>query len=84
MWNGRAVIFDGMRNNNDSGISGIELIVSLIVLAFIALIGVGWNAAKCSVISTETGRATRYGIVSGCMVKTSDGWAPLANWRSED
>ena len=70
------------------GSSGIEVIISLVMLCVI-LVGVflfksvgGW--VSCNNYQSLTDRQTKYSIISGCFVKTKSGWIPKSEIRSEN
>lgn len=58
------------------GSSGIELIISLVMLAVFLFLGMLWNMYSCSNYGSLTDRITKYSIVNGCFVKTDSGWIP--------
>lgn len=58
----------------------------LVVLAFFTIVfgvayGMGWG--KCEWYGYQTERTVKFSGSIGCMVKTSNGWAPRAEMRSE-
>lgn len=58
----------------------------LVVLAFFLIVfavtyAVGWG--KCEWYGYQTERSIKYSGSIGCMVKTSNGWAPVREMRSE-
>lgn len=58
----------------------------LIVLAFftfILAVGYGWGWGKCEWYGYQTERTVRFSGSIGCLVKTSNGWAPRSEMRSE-
>ena len=70
------------------GSSGIEVIISLVMLCVI-LVGVflfksvgGW--VSCNNYQSLTDRQTKYSIINGCFVKTKSGWIPKSEIRSEN
>lgn len=70
------------------GSSGIEVIISLVML-FVVLVVVflfnsvgGW--ISCNNYQSLTDRQTKYSIINGCFVKTKSGWIPKSEIRSEN
>lgn len=58
----------------------------LIVLAFILFVwalAYGWGWGKCGWYGYQTERTVKFSGTIGCMVKTSNGWAPRGEMRSE-
>ena len=70
------------------GSSGIEVIISLVMLCVI-LVGVflfksvgGW--VSCNNYQSLTDRQTKYSIINGCFIRTKSGWIPKSEIRSEN
>ncbi|CAB5587330.1 Uncharacterised protein [Pseudomonas putida] len=60
--------------------------VIVIMLAFLLLmiiVAAVVNRASCAWYGYQTERDTRYAAFVGCMVKTSSGWVPRAELRTE-
>lgn len=60
--------------------------VIVIMLAFLLLmiiVAAVANRASCAWYGYQTERDTRYAAFVGCMVKTSSGWVPRTELRTE-
>ena len=70
------------------GSSGIEVIISLVMLSVILVVVFlfesvgGW--VSCNNYKSLTDRQTKYSIINGCFVKTKSGWIPKSEIRSEN
>ncbi|AFL47497.1 hypothetical protein ZZ1p0103 [Acinetobacter phage ZZ1] len=58
----------------------IELIFSVIIVCVIVVVGLTYNTVsgyiKCNSYESITGRTTKYSLISGCFVKTDNGFVP--------
>lgn len=59
------------------------LIMAVIVFAILFIVYVA-DKMKCEEISADMGYANRYSMISGCRIKTPEGWIPLSNYRQEE
>jgi hypothetical protein len=60
----------------------VVLPILILVLVIVAVgYGIGWS--KCEWYGYQTERNVRFSGSIGCMVKTSNGWAPRSEMRSE-
>ncbi len=59
----------------------LEFLVSLAMLACIVLVGTVLSAGRCE---AQWGEAGQWGLLSGCMVNTPEGWIPAENYRLVD
>ena len=70
------------------GSSGIEFIISLVMLSVILVVVFIFNYAtgwvSCNNYQSLTDRQTKYSIINGCFVKTKSGWIPKSEIRSEN
>ena len=70
------------------GSSGIEVIISLVMLCVILVVVFlfksvgGW--VSCNNYQSLTDRQTKYSIINGCFVKTKSGWITKSEIRSEN
>ena len=63
-----------------------HLKAALVVLVFFLIVfGVSyaWGWGKCEWYGYQTERTIKFSGSIGCMVKTSNGWAPRSEMRSE-
>ena len=70
------------------GSSGIEVIISLVMLCVILVVAFLFNSAtgwvSCNNYQSLTDRKTKYSIINGCFVNTKSGWIPKSEIRSEN
>lgn len=70
------------------GSSGIDAIISLVMLCVILVVMFlsnsvgGW--VSCNNYRSLTDRQTKYSIINGCFVKTKSGWIQKSEIRSEN
>lgn len=60
--------------------AALWVLVPLTILTAVGY-GIGWG--KCEWYGYQTERSIKYSGSIGCMVKTSNGWAPVREMRSE-
>lgn len=61
---------------NQKGSSWLEVIIGLVFICIILLAGKVFGYVGCQSYSSNTDRSVKYSLLSGCYVKTQQGWIP--------
>lgn len=63
------------------GVKALLIVLAFFLFVFAIGYVMGWG--KCEWYGYQTERSIKYSGSIGCMVKTSNGWAPVREMRSE-